>query len=61
MMVFMFYEVTSFNQCLSSWADKTKTNVNVVAIFKDTGCPNQNPVATEGPWCQGEDLLCFSP
>ena len=51
----MFYEATKFNQCLSTWADKTPPDVSVINIFEDSGCPNKDAVATVGPWCQGED------
>jgi len=52
---------TKFNQCLSSWADKTPINVSVIDIFGDSGCPNKDPVANVGPWCQGKDDNCFAP
>jgi len=60
-MAYMFYDAPKFNQCLSSWADKTPPDVEVNDIFTDSGCPNRRPVATVGPWCQGEDLLCLLP
>jgi len=60
-MAFMFYEASDFNQCLSSWADKTPTNVNVRNIFFDSDCPNKYPDPSVGPWCQGEDEQCLAP
>ena len=61
-MSFMF-QATKFNQCLSTWADKTPPNVsvNVNGIFRDSSCPNKDAVATVGLWCQGEDEQCITP
>jgi hypothetical protein len=60
-MQFMFAGVTNFNQCLSTWADKTPTNVNVKSMFASSGCPNQNVASNVAPWCQGEDEQCLAP
>jgi len=58
----MFYQATKFNQCLSRWADKIPPDAgSVFKLFKDSGCPNQDPVLTVGPWCQGEDEQCLAP
>merc|ERR1712028_257578 len=57
----MFYRASHFNQCLSSWAGKVLSNVNVRNIFVDSGCPDENPDPSVGPWCQGEDEQCFAP
>ena len=59
-MFYMFYEANSFNQCLSSWAFKAPTDVYLRDMFYGTSCPNTEPVASVGPWCQGEDLLCYA-
>jgi len=53
----MFYEATKFNQCLSTWADKTPPNVSVNGIFYRSGCPKKDALATTGPWCR-EDEQC---
>ena len=34
----MFKGTTNFNQCLSSWAGKTPTNVNLGYMFSSSGC-----------------------
>ena len=57
----MFLASSNFNQCLSTWADKTLPNVSVTNIFQFSGCPNQNTVATVGPWCQFESEQCSAP
>merc|ERR1711865_108337 len=48
-MGFMFAEfilVANFNQCLSTWADKTPPDVDVGSIFFKSGCPDKDAVAT---------------
>jgi len=58
----MFRGAYTFNQCLSSWADKTPPNVSIGDIFEDSGCPDKsNPDPSVGPWCQGADEQCFAP
>jgi len=58
----MFYKASSFNQCLSSWASKAPTDVSVVNLFEDSGCPNNaDPDPSVSPWCQGEDEQCYAP
>ena len=61
----MFDLAENFNQCLSSWVDKTQTNVNfnvnLNGIFTDSGCPNKDAVATVGPWRQDDNEQCFVP
>merc|ERR1711935_33495 len=58
----MFYTATNFNQCLSSWAGKALSDVDVDDIFEDSGCPDKSdPDPSVGPWCQGEDEQCFAP
>jgi len=56
-MPFMFYEATDFNQCLSTWADKTPPNVSVYGIFEKSGCPKKDALANVSPWCL-EDEQC---
>ena len=60
-MRFMFVEASNFNQCLSTWADKTPPNVSIDDIFYYSDCPNKDAKATVSPWCQGEDEQCFAP
>ena len=60
-MNYMFEGATKFNQCLSTWADKTPSNVSINGIFRDSGCPNNLAVGSYGPWCQGEDEQCRRP
>merc|ERR1711865_1272311 len=57
----MFYKASNFNQCLSTWADKTPPDVNVVNLFVGSGCPDKNPVGNIAPWCQGDNEQCFAP
>jgi len=57
----MFNRVADFNQCLSTWADKTPPNVSIDDIFDDSGCPNKDAKATVSPWCQGADEQCLAP
>ena len=50
-----------FNQCLSTWADKTPNSVSTSNMFVDTECPGDvTPDATVGPWCQGEEQSCVA-
>ena len=50
-----------FNQCLSTWADKTPNSVSTSNMFADTECPGDvTPDATVGPWCQGEEQSCIA-
>jgi len=61
-MAYMFDKAYAFNQCLSTWADKTSPNVvGLDSMFTYSGCPNQNPVVNVAPWCQDEDEQCFAP
>ena len=48
-MISMF-RATKFNQYLSTWADTTPPKVFVNGIFRDSGCPNKDAVATVGLW-----------
>jgi len=49
----MFFQATNFDQCLSTWADKTPQDVDVTTIFDRTSCPNtSDPDPSVGPWCQ---------
>ena len=58
----MFFKASDFNQCLSSWAGKALSDVDVGRIFEDSGCPDKSdPDPSVGPWCQGEDEQCFAP
>jgi len=48
----MFHYAGMFNQCLSSWANKTPENVDTEDMFEYTSCPfTSDP--TRGPWCRG--------
>merc|ERR1719464_1335021 len=58
----MFFYATDFNQCLSSWAQKTSPTVDTFNMFQSTACPNGNntPDPTSGPWCQGANEGCVA-
>ena len=43
----MFREASNFNQCLSTWANITQPDVNVITIFDNSGCQDSDPSA----WC----------
>jgi hypothetical protein len=61
-MAYMFDKADVFNQCLSTWADKTPPDVNVDDIFKSSGCPNDaDPDPSVSPWCQGDAEQCYAP
>jgi len=61
-MLFMFQDATIFNQCLSTWADKTPPDVYINSIFEDSGCPDKSdPDPSVGPWCQDVDEQCLAP
>jgi len=48
----MFYK-GAFNQCLSTWADKTPDDVVTDNMFFGSQCPfGPTPDPTMGPWCQ---------
>merc|ERR1711865_709886 len=52
----------AFNQCLSTWADKTPPDVSVIKLFEDSGCPNNaDPDPSVSPWCQGDAEQCYAP
>jgi hypothetical protein len=53
----MFYNAPDFNQCLSSWADKTPSNVNRAYLFLRSGCPNTENLSR----CQGDNEQCYAP
>jgi len=67
----MFFKQSSFNQCLSTWADKTG-NVETTLMFDMSDCvdtgnfPNPNgsgglsPNPNIGPWCQGSNQQCVA-
>jgi len=57
----MFESASNFNQCLSTWADKTPPNVNGGFMFYLSSCPDKDPDPSVSPWCQGEDEQCFAP
>jgi len=59
----MLHGALSFNQCLSTWAEKTSDTVRTRYMLKDTDCPNgiESPNATIGPWCQNYTQGCFAP
>lgn len=59
----MFRDATKFNQCLSSWADKSQNYnyLNVNNMFYNSGCNGPNtPAVTVSPWCQGAADGCFA-
>ena len=62
-MGFMFNSAYSFNQCLSTWAEKTSDIVDTFDMLDETDCPNGigSPNATIGPWCQNYTQGCFAP
>merc|ERR1712176_714933 len=52
------------NQCLSSWAGKTPSNVDTRQMLRDTSCSTKvgSPNPSVGPWCQGvKDGCTVSP
>merc|ERR1719162_2377088 len=55
----MFHKATNFNQCLSTWADKTPPNVSVSGIFSESGCPKKDAYANVSPWCQFGSEQCY--
>ena len=56
-MKYMFYKANEYNQCLSTWADKTPNDVNTVDMFQFSSCPNQDdPASNLGPWCQDYNI-----
>jgi len=65
-MKFMFFYAESFNQCLSTWAEKTIT-VSTTEMFTYSSCPclddNSKECAdpAKGPWCQTADICPGSP
>merc|ERR1711865_388512 len=48
----MFGEAYNFNQCLSLWAGKARSDVNLDSMFSSSGCTDKNPVVNVAPWCQ---------
>jgi len=56
----MFLKASSFNQCLSTWADKTPDEVVIGFIFYGSNCTNQK-YTQFGPWCQYETDGCTVP
>merc|ERR1712071_493457 len=56
----MFDGASNFNQCLSSWASKTPPDVYVGKMFSSSGCPNQYPDPSVGPWCRDAEQ-CYAP
>merc|ERR1711971_852909 len=57
-MSYMF-EYSDFDQCLSTWAEKTPNDVDTYLMFDNTGCPGEsNPLPEVGPWCQTEAQYC---
>jgi len=59
----MFDRASDFNQCLSTWAEKTSDTVDTRFMLYSNDCPNgiESPNATIGPWCQNYTQGCFSP
>jgi len=59
----MFSGASYFNQCLSTWAEKTSDTVVTFQMLYRTDCPNgiNDPDATIGPWCQNYTQGCFAP
>jgi len=62
-MFFSFSGSSVFNQCLSTWAEKTSGTVDTSFMLSGTDCPNgiRSPNATLGPWCQNYTQGCFAP
>merc|ERR1712028_34093 len=57
----MFAGASKFNQCLSTWADKTPPNVSINYIFEASGCPDKaDPDPSVSPWCQGDAEQCLA-
>lgn len=58
----MFNGAENFNQCLGSWAGKTSDDVDVSNMLDYTSCALGvgTPVASIGPWCQGEEDQCVT-
>jgi len=55
----MFNLALRFDQCLSTWADKTSDNVVTIEMFDiNSSCPNKNADPINGPWCQDESASC---
>ena len=61
-MTIMFFEATSFNQCLSTWAEKTSGTVNTFHMLLNSDCPNgiKSPDPKVGPWCQNFQQGCVA-
>ena len=59
----MFFSAGAFNQCLSTWAEKTTDTVYTNNMLAGTDCPKgiDSPNATIGPWCQNYTQGCFAP
>jgi len=56
-MAYMFQNAGAFNQCISTWADKTSDTVKTSSMFLGSGCPDKSdPNPGQGPWCQGSDI-----
>jgi len=56
----MFRFSVRFNQCLSTWADKTPDDVTTNYMFDGTNCANKDANSTKGPWCQGQKQGCYN-
>jgi len=54
----MFVNATMFDQCLSTWADKTSDDVDTDSMLDSTSCPNDVADPSRGPWCQGSSQGC---
>ena len=55
----MFNFAANFNECLSTWAEKTSNYVDTVFMLLSTSCPGKiTPDPEEGPWCQGAADQC---
>merc|ERR1712238_357893 len=57
----MFDGASSFNQCLSTWAEKTSNYVNTTSMLNGTSCTSDYVNPTFGPWCQDEFNGCIVP
>ena len=51
--------INSFNQCLSTWAEKTSYFVDIYRMLRGTNCTNQTVFPTVGPWCQDSAQGCY--
>ena len=57
----MFYDASEFNQCLSTWVDKTPNDADTEEMFELSDCPlHADPASNVGPWCKDSDICLAS-